>query len=428
MVGWERWIFESPPAPARQTLAAMQTRRIISIITLLTFFSCQDRDNGAKTSVESTRKEYVPGIYYLSSQIDSIIDPAKEESKCHEAAIAYSNIGKYLTAIKAYDQCEEEKGLQSVFYDSTNFNFIPAIDHILREAKEKQIIIINEAHHVSYHRFFTMTLLEKLSKLGFNYFGAETLALWDSTLSKTKYPTKTIGFYTSEPQYSNLVREALRTGYKVFAYEPNEPGDGQSREIGQAKNIKKILDKDPKAKIIIHCGYAHLYEDKVEGWGKAMTGRLIEYTKIDPLTIDQVELTEHSDPKYENPYYGRLHFKDFIVPVNNGKMVPISFRLDGHLSDMYVYHPRTYLKHNRPHWLFSHYTPTFINKDINISFPVLAKAYISTENENDAVPVDIIEIKSKNDTTALALIPKTSYKILITNRDKQKQTIELKVD
>lgn len=406
----------------------MQTHRLISILLLLTIFSCQNHDSDPKTTAVSTRKEWVPGIYYLSSEIKAMTDSTKEEIKCHEAAIAYSNIGEYLKAIESYDQCEEEKGLQSVFYDSTNFDFVPAVDQILKAAKNKQIVIINEAHHVSVHRFFTMTLLEKLSKLGFNYFGAETLGLWDSTLSKTNYPTKTMGFYTAEPQYSNLVREALRTGYKVFAYEPNGISDETSREIGQAKNIKKILDKDPKAKIVIHCGYAHLYKDKIEGWGKAMAGRLIEYTKIDPLTIDQTQLTEHSQPKYENPYYSKLHFKDFIVPVNNGKMVSITFSLDGHLSDMFVYHPRTILKYNRPHWLFSYYKPKFINADINIAFPVLAKAYVSTENENDAVPVDIIEIKSKTDTTALALIPKTSYKIIVENKDKQKQTIEVKID
>ena len=119
-----------------------------------------------------------------------------------------------------------------------------------------------------------------------------------------------------------------------------------------------------------------------------------------------------------------MNFKQFTVPVNNGKKLPISFRLDGHNSDIFIFHPRTELKFNRPHWLFDYYVPRFIANEINIPFPVLVKAFISTEDENVAVPVDVIEIKERSDSTALALIPKTSYKVMIESKDKQKQTLE----
>jgi hypothetical protein len=412
-----------------QTVSCNAMTKYITTYLIAFFFlvSCQNQDDIKKTVPVMTNIQEEWLRYNFSSDIKTRTDSIKNEHSTTDAAVLYSNIGKYFSALQVFDQAYEPTPNQSVFFDSTNYDIVPAIDYIIKEAAKNQIIIINEAHHVSYHRFFTMLLLNKLSEQGFNYFGAETLSLWDSSLVKNNYPTLNTGYYTVEPQYGNLIRQALKTGFKVFAYEPNEQGDAMQREIGQAKNIQKILKKDPKAKIVIHCGYAHLLEGEVQGWGKAMAGRLTEYTGINPLTIDQVELTEHFEKKYENPYYNKFNYDKFIVPVNKGKMVGISFRLQDGPSDIFVYHPRTHLKYNRPHWLFEYYSPKFINNDITISFPVLVKAYISTENEKDAVPVDVIEMNSKADTIALALIPKTSYKILIENKQKQKQTLKFDI-
>lgn len=400
-----------------------------STYIILTFLlvSCQGHDDEKKVNPYMQQIIGPPVHYDFSANIEGKFDSNHVVRRNHDAAILYSNIGKYFQSMEVYDKESEPTQNQSVFFDSSNYNIFPAVDYIVKEAEKNQIVIINEAHHVSYHRFFTMLLLKGLSEKGYKYFGAETLTLFDSTLSKTNYPTLTTGFYCVEPQYGNLIRTALKNNFSVFAYEPNGTTDGKQREIGQAKNIAAIFKKDPKAKIVVHCGYSHLLEGDVQGWGKAMAGRLIEYTGINPLTIDQVELSEHSDKKYENPYYNKFNYDKFIVPVNNGKMVGVSFRLEDEPSDIFVYHPRTHLKYNRPHWLFDYYTPTFITTDITISFPVIVKAYISTENEKDAVPIDVIEINNRADTIALALLPKTSYKILVENKQKQKQTLAIDV-
>ena len=39
------------------------------------------------------------------------------------------------------------------------------------------------------------------------------------------------------------------------------------------------------------------------GWGKAMAGRLTEFTGIDPLTISQTIYSEKGNRDYENSYY-----------------------------------------------------------------------------------------------------------------------------
>lgn len=100
----------------------------------------------------------------------------------------------------------------------------------------EQIIIINEAHHFPYHRIFISSLLKVLYEKGFRYYGAETLNYGDSTLMQLRYPTLTTGFYTAEPQFASLAREALKLGYKIFPYEARSLqtiSDPKQREICQ---------------------------------------------------------------------------------------------------------------------------------------------------------------------------------------------------
>ncbi len=49
-----------------------------------------------------------------------------------------------------------------------------AIQYILSQSKEHQVVIINEAHHLSQHRVFTTQLLAGLKDQGFKHLGLET--------------------------------------------------------------------------------------------------------------------------------------------------------------------------------------------------------------------------------------------------------------
>ena len=99
--------------------------------------------------------------------------------------------------------------------------------------------------------------------------------------------------------------------------------------------------------------------------------------------------------------------------------------IDKQLADVYVFHPRTSLKYGRPEWLFTKYKSEFINNKIEISYPVIAKAFLLEENVEITTPIDVIEIKSTNDSIALALIPKKNYKILIQNKQGLQQTLTI---
>jgi len=306
----------------------------------------------------------------------------------------------------------------------------PANEFILQEAKKTRIVIINEAHHIPLHRTFAESLLAELKKQGFNFIGFEGLAS-SSILLQNKYPVTGMGFYTNEPSFSNLIRTSLKLGFTPFGYEPPDQG-GKERETGQAVNIKKVIDKNPQAKFIIYCGYSHALEDSThngdsrhEDWGLAMAGRLKRMTGIDPLTIDQVELTETGTPYFDNFFRQSIALSYPAVFVDkNGKAfgkANIKKQYDAN-----VYHPNTKFISGRPGWLYydDKVAVSIIDK-ITIAYPTLVFAYNEGEDIGKAVPVDVIELKDKNDSKKLILYKNTRYKILIKNMAGEKQLVQL---
>ena len=370
----------------------------------------------------------------LNSQTDSLknyslssgISPAKQN---WEIATELSYIGEYTAMLARWDLSANKPGPLSSA-DSLYFKKFRAIDALAAMdtiSKKEKIVIINEAHHQPYHRVFTTSLLKKLFDNGYRYFCAETLGYSDTLLNPRKYPVEHSGYYTKEPLYSNLIRSALETGFTVFSYETQRTTSDSAginlRETDQAKNIKAILDKDPGARILIHCGYDHLVESDYPGWGKAMAGRLTEYTGINPFTIDQVTFTERSSPAYENPFFKDCDlgyyafFADSSGRLFNG---PKQFNR----YDARLYHPRTRWLHGRPHWQFENgKNAVYVNDKISIAYPCLVLAYVAAEKDGN--PFDIIELNSKEDKKALAL-KKGRYKVVIHNAAQEKQIITIK--
>ncbi len=320
----------------------------------------------------------------------------------------------------------------------SKYKAVNAKEFILKKARSEQIIIINEAHNQPYHRVFTTSLLHDLYAAGFRYFSAETLTNYDffvNKIRKNKYPTLNSGYYTREPFYGNLIREAADEGFKIFGYESTRlrrshtPGINQ-REIDQAKNIKKILDKDPKAKILIHCGYDHIVETPYPGWGKAMAGRLYEYTGINPFTIDQVKLTEHSSSEYQNPLWSLINLDYYAMFVDSAGQTFASLQGEKRY-DAKIYHPKTKWLHGRPHWAFeNNRAPYFIKEKISLIFPCLVFAFIAKEKKQNkkAIPFDVIELKSPTDNKALSLKKGQKFTIVMRDKNSEEQKFDVIVD
>ncbi len=413
------------------TIKAERMKNILLIFTLLLM---------GQPSVFG--QSYTPDNPYKFS--DQIFDEYITDTslyRCDCAAWKYSYIGEYKQTLIIWDTCDNFDFVNNAYQrtasnnkslspdDSAYFSlFKPqnAVDYIANKAKTEKIIIINEAHQQPMHRVFTESLLQSLYDNGFRYIGLETISYFFDTLYNVrKYPTLATGVYSKEPQYGNLIRRALEIGYIVFPYEKQGTTDRNQREIQQANNINKILLKDSTAKILIHCGFGHVCESYFSKTIEyVMAGRLKNLTGIDPLTINQTELTESGNPDFENPYYKQINLDYDAVFVDSTGQTFYGNRRYKRV-DMVVYHPRTKWIYGRPNWVFNNdKIPTPIISQITVTFPCLVFAYIENEDVNTAVPVDVIELKSKDDDKYLALY-KGNYLVMI--KDKKGQTQEIKI-
>lgn len=267
----------------------------------------------------------------------------------------------------------------------------PATEAIAALAKDRKAVFFNEAHNAPVTRTLTVQMLAKLRAEGFDTFAAETLYSTDKDLAKRGYPTVDSGFYTEEPIYAEMVRTALKLGYRVIAYEAESDATGDAREAEQARNLyQRAFKGHADARLVVNAGYAHIVESGVYLGGKSMAQHFRRISGIDPLTVEQTMLIAHDTPEKDHPYYrtvvGKLH-----------PAVPLAFvRRDGAPwslkpgYDVSVFFPEDALQRGRPTWLAlgGLRSPYFVSSDMcNKSFPCLVEARYADEGD-DAIPAD----------------------------------------
>ncbi|CAM1346264.1 hypothetical protein [Tenacibaculum crassostreae] len=334
------------------------------------------------------------------------------------AASDYASKGNYKEALKMWDSVfpVRERNYSTLEIDSIQKTYTPynAIDFITSEAKKTRLTIINEAHHSSLHRNFTKQLLQKLYNNGYKHLGLEALTNGnekDTGLNTRKYPIQTSGYYTKDPEFGNLIREALKIGFHVFAYEQTTNKNGKEREIEQAKNIQKVLNQFPDDKFLIHCGFDHALEGSHRSWDKAMAERLKEYTNINPLTINQVLYSEKSNPNFNHPLLKTLNIKEPTVLLDKNNK-PLSYQRNDSWSDIAVLHPNTSFLNNKANWAESKIEIDL--KELNINYPAMVLVYHKNESIQTAIPVNIIELENRQDS-CLLYVEKGNYNIVITD-------------
>ncbi|WKK76628.2 hypothetical protein QYS49_04870 [Marivirga salinae] len=361
--------------------------------------------------------------YKFSSEIEEQILTDTIPWKYQISAADFAKKGDYKNALIHWDMGmpTQDRNYTKSEIDSINskYSVVNATEYIIQEAQKNQVVMINEAHHNSMHRAFTKSLLQRLFDNGYKNLGLEALDIGnnlDSALNRRGYPVQKTGYYTQDPQFGDLIRDAIEIGYEVFAYERLGTDFGKNREIGQAKNIQKVIESKPNEKFLIHCGFAHLMEGNYSGWEKAMAGRLTEYTGINPLTINQVEYSERSKAEYNHPLLKALDIKESSVLIDKDDN-PLKYEKDEAWADIAVLHPNTDYVDGRPNWLFENGNKNISLelKDIPIEFPVMVLAYKKGEDINMAVPMDITEIEDKKENAHLAL-EKGAYEIVVTNK------------
>ena len=336
-----------------------------------------------------------------------------------------SRVLRDLTFIGAFEELYKmnsfvDTTLETIFMDILKDSKLKnAQEYILSKSATEKILIINESHHRPEHRKFTTSLLGELYNQGYRYLALEALHstqhhtytnyplnkfnLGDTTIMTRGYPLMKAcsGTYVKEAQFGNMIRKAIKLGFTLVGYEKT----GKNRELDQAKNIANILDIDPQAKIIVHCGYGHLIEEPIinrKGQEvKMMAGHLKNITGINPFTIDQTE------------YYYLANINEIIFAKTEDSNPQIIIHQENTFKshevekqkyyDLTLFHePITYVD-NRPSWLVnekSNYVFQLNNESVFIDYPIRIKL-LPSQDRLDAVPIDIIESDNPNEVIKL---------------------------
>jgi hypothetical protein len=307
-----------------------------------------------------------------------------------------SFVGQYQEALEDWAPPKPEP----LSFDTLAFNRMAnedAVDAIAALAAGRQAVFINEAHHMPRHRAFTANLLPKLRALGFSYLAVETLDESDTALNTRGYPVRASGVYSNEPVFGEMLRTALKLGFRLVPYEAASR-TADEREQGQARHIvERILKADPKARIVVHAGFDHINESGTIGGAKPMAVRFRELTGIDPLTVDQTAMTEQADTTYEDYRYRFLMKRvrrqtPFILRSGDSVWTAHPGR-----HDVTVISPRAVHRGGRPNWLWTmgaNVRRAYIASDEACpgALDCVMTARRADESE-DAVPVDILRVQ-----------------------------------
>jgi hypothetical protein len=275
--------------------------------------------------------------------------------------------------------------------DNPAYTAQPALTAIPELARGYRAVFFNEAHNIPLTRTLTVQLLARLRAEGFNYFAAETVNSRDIGLQSRGYPIDNSGFYTEEPIAAEMVRTALKLGYKVIGYDALSDVTGDARQAEQARNIhRQVFANDPNARLVLDAGYAHIMEEGDFQGGSSMAQYLHRWYDIDILTVEQTMLYGHPSAGDDHPYYapvmGRLHPKEPLVFVSkDGK--PWSLR-PGY--DVSVWFPPSIIRRGRPTWasLGGERMPYYASgQPCNRHYPCMVEARYASEGD-DAIPAD----------------------------------------
>ncbi len=287
-----------------------------------------------------------PENYILPLKEVSKLTPEKEDQAgfhiwCQAMSTYSSFVGDLTNAVRYFDD-RYRNDLQELtaecdtsFFDT--HELLDARDFVLDKAKDRTVVMLNEAHHIPAHRAFALSLLAELYNQGFRYFAIEDLM--STSINQTKLVTDTTGaFYSREPMFGELLREGLKCGFTLLPFDTRESLDGtgrdryyvnRSRDSLMARNISNIFLKDPKAKVFVYTGYDHIFEGSQNGW-KHMGEFLADFTGIDPLSISQSQHMEHIEPKLESKEFRAINnLGDINKPV-------VAVLADSVFHDQYV--------------------------------------------------------------------------------------------
>lgn len=320
-----------------------------------------------------------------------------------------SYIGNYPAAMDSFWIRQPHESSDSPSPLQGGYAARPALDAIPELAGHYQIVLFNEAHNVAMTRSLTVQLLSRLYAEGFRYFAAETLDEADKDLQTRGYPITESGFYTQEPIYAEMVRTALKLGFKVIPYEAaSGSASADAREAEQARHLyERVFAKDPHARLVINAGFDHIVKSGRFLGGQSMAEHLAKLTGATMFSVDDTSMYPRPSSKVDHPYYTaamqQLKPDAPIVFVDpQGK--PWSLR-QGY--DITVFFPPEKLERKRPTWLTlgGLRSARLVSADnCHAHYPCLIEARYSNEGP-DAIPADRILLDQVPILVSLSGVP-----------------------
>jgi hypothetical protein len=333
-----------------------------------------------------------------------------ELSQYFAFAADYQTALQYLE--KTYDSLDDpnRRKIFKIVEGLKDIQHVEARRYIHFVAKAHPVIMINEAYEKPVHRAFMISLLADLYHQGFRYLAMEMLNSFSyHTLDRMSLLT---GYYTSEPVAGELVRQALSLGYTLVSYEDTAAGkhNNNQRDSIQAQNIYKIIQKDSAAKILVYAEYAHISKKATADGYIPMGLAFKQLSGIDPLTIDQTDMTEGSNFAYGDVFY-QAYLRKYPLKTPSIAMIdnqPVNVT-NNDLYDISIIHPPTAYQDGRPTWLSLDglRKPTYIKPTEPTAF--LVQAYYQNEIENNEntpwqlVPADQSYIRTGKNNYVLYL-------------------------
>ncbi|WP_123844843.1 hypothetical protein [Chitinophaga lutea] len=402
-------------------------KRLIPL--LLSAFLCgsaaaQTRDFSSAVSMQflAAPSNYLKPLDTLRLLAPSIgNDPWQRYLFCNDMATYSSFVGDYHAALRYYDslpvlQQQPRPVPVPSPGDFDGYQTAGARQTIVRMAASRQVTMINESHHLPYHRLFTKSLLQDLYNAGYRYLALEALAGLDDSINTRRYPTSQDGYYIVEPLFADMLRTALTIGYQLVRYEDDVPCTKNcraQRELNQAKNLYKIFRQDPAAKVLVHAGYSHILEKEREGLQR-MAGHFRTLSGIDPLTVNQNIMNEKSEAAYEDKYFiafSEAHAISEPVVLVKDANVWVS-PADKGFFDIQVFHPRFKTVHGRP----GYYALDRTRKPVSVTLrrdynDMLLQAFAAEEGHANAVPVDQMVLNGQHKPSLM--LPPGEYRIVV---------------
>lgn len=186
-------------------------------------------------------------------------------------------------SLEVYERVKEEstKGWQKIKQE------------LLFMSDTAQIIMFSENHFKPKHRKTLTLLLPELRKQGYSYLALEALSEEaDSLLNNGSHVLNSMGYYTREQNYIELLETAQELGFEFVSYDDFSQKD---RELAQADNIYlKTIKKNPQAKVIVLAGFGHIREEANDRGILMMAGHLKHTYGLDPITVTQTAFTRYA--------------------------------------------------------------------------------------------------------------------------------------